>query len=424
MRNIISSKNKIDLQSLFFIIMVSFYLLSTIMPFVTRVIDAYFFMATVLILFLGMLLNNNKEFKNILVFLFPFSGIFLVELIYNYLYYSSLIIFLYNQLLQLFFPSVLCFYLLTKNQKKRINWFVFLIIFAFSVTAITSIVGLMNDTSAARILATISDSQNDYFISLNLKNIGGYTTVYSLVLIFPMLICLFKRNKLKKYQFFIILVTYCLYLIYAQYTIALILFFSSGVFIILPRRINKKRLIFIIMALGVIMLFIKPLLGDLFYYLSNNSNSNEVSTRLYVVGDLLNGLNNTSEANTRTPLILNDINIFLKHPIFGSMFSEGGINSGHSFILDILAKSGIIGGLALIIMYRQIYRKFYLPFKDTFYYGYMVWSFGQAIILSLINTGSWLFIIAFIVPLIAYILQNKRYKLLNKKGVLIEDIMD
>ncbi|MCY1151257.1 MAG: hypothetical protein OWP43_02405 [Sphaerochaetaceae bacterium] len=275
------------------------------------------------------------------------------------------------------------------------------ILFAFIITSFTSFIGLRNDPSAARWLATVKDSNDAYFVSLNLKNIGGYSTVYSCVLIFPMIISMFKYKYIKLPYFIIIYLLFSLFLIYAQYTTALLLFFSSSVLIFLPKKLPTKKLLLIIFGSIIFLLIVRPFLGDLFYYFSSISNSIGVSKRLYVVGDLIKGIDNNSQANTRIPLITYDIQLFLKYPLFGSLFNASGENSGHSFILDILAKSGVFGAFSLFFMYRQIYKSFYSSLNKSPFFGYVIISYILVMITSIVNTGSWIFVLSFVIPLFA-----------------------
>lgn len=408
-----------SIRAFFLSVLILCYIVTKTMPFFMRVIDAKIVLIIVCLLYFKIIFGSRKSLNDSLLFLLPFIGMLLIEIIYAYNYQSNFMLSLYDLFLLLFSP-LLGFYLLSRNHRKLVKLIIMVMIATFFITSITSYFGLKNDPSSARWLASVRDSQDSYYIFLNLKNIGGYTTVYSIVLIYPMLIALFKQNRIKLIQFIAIFLAFGIYVIYAQYTTAIILFFSSSILILFPKNLSNKRMLYIGISIVIFTFIIKPFLGDLFYYLSNSSTSTDVSQRLYVVGDLLKGIENTTQANTRTPLILYDIRIFYENLLFGSMFFEGGINSGHSFILNTLAKSGLIGGVALFIMYRHIYRTFYFPFHKKPYYGYMLWSFTLGIILSIVNTGSWLFVISFFVPLIAYNMQNDSYKCLQGKGLLIK----
>jgi hypothetical protein len=90
---------------------------------------------------------------------------------------------------------------------------------------------------------------------------------------------------------------------------------------------------------------------------------------------------------------------FLQHPLFGTFLSGGGGVGGHSYILDILGRYGLLGATLLYFMYRKIYYYFVAPFKDKPGYGFVLWTFLQAILLSVLNPGMWLNVLTLIVPI-------------------------
>ena len=99
-------------------------------------------------------------------------------------------------------------------------------------------------------------------------------------------------------------------------------------------------------------------------------------------------------------------NSFLTHPIFGGMF-ESVVIGGHSYILDTIAQYGAFGLFALIFIYRAIYIKFFMRYKNKSGYGFVFWTFLQAIILSLVNTRMWIEVLTLFIPLIfAYVDQK------------------
>lgn len=84
------------------------------------------------------------------------------------------------------------------------------------------------------------------------------------------------------------------------------------------------------------------------------------------------------------------------------MLKGGGGIGGHSFILDTIGLYGFLGIISLIFMYRKIYRLFFAPFRNKGGYGYVLWLFLQTILLSCVNTGMWLSVLALLAPIILY----------------------
>lgn len=407
--------NKKD--SLGFFILGVYYLLSTVMPIIAQVVSAYIYMSAVLLLYLLIFFRNNE----IISFIMPFLGLSILNA-FNIIINGSgnFPLFMYQQLL-LFIPAVLCFYLFCNNKRSMLRYFIIITIFAFVITAVTSYVGLLTDPSAARIIATIADSKGSYFINLNMKNIGGYNTVYCIVLMFPMIICIYKEKVINRVVMAAIVVIFILFLISAQYTTALLLFSISFALLFMSKNFNGKSVKWFIVIGVISVLFLKPVMGYLFGGLADITVSQTLSDRFKVISDSFYGIKSTIDAASRFDLYARSIDIFTKHPIFGNwVFGDSSIG-GHSFILDILGQYGLIGGAALFLMYCQIYLKFYLPFRNTNYYGYLLYTFFQTILLSTINTGEFFLVIVFIAPAIAYLLQEKKYKSVKRGAMLCED---
>ena len=93
---------------------------------------------------------------------------------------------------------------------------------------------------------------------------------------------------------------------------------------------------------------------------------------------------------------------FFRNPLFGNMFERYRTDGGHSFIMDNFAQFGILGAVLMAFMYKNIYQRFFLPFREKPGYGYIVWTFIQALLLSLVNTGMWLEVLCLFAPLLFY----------------------
>ena len=388
-------------------ILIAFIILPIIMPFFMRIIDIRITIIAITYYYFRVYRKVDSRF--IIKILLVFVPIIIIEITYNSMYSNDILKNLYRQYLFLFSP-ILSIQLIIENKLTNIEKISIIIILAYLITAITSYLGLLTDPLAARWLASAADSNDTYYASLNIKNIGGYVTVYSCVLLYPMLIAIFKQT-MKKYKILFIVITIImgLYIVSSQYATAIVMFLMSIILSLFPRKLKFKQLIIIGISLIVFLFLIKPLIADIFYLFSYKSTSSIVSIRMQVIGDLLMGINNYSEGNTRIPLMLEDINIFIKYPLFGSMLEAKGITSGHSFILNMLAKSGVIGGGCLFIMYRGIFRIFYKPFKNEDFYGYLLYSFLLGILLSIVNTKAWLFNLVIINPILALSISNKMY---------------
>ena len=147
-----------------------------------------------------------------------------------------------------------------------------------------------------------------------------------------------------------------------------------------------------------IFFLFQPVFEKFFLWLANIFDSKVFNERLTALAGGVNGIEN-SESN-RIKLYNMSINAFIKSPVFGNMFNHSIVGGGHSFILDCLANYGILGGGALLLIYRNVYRSFFAPFKNEQGYAFVIWTFVQAIVLSIVNTNLWLSVLALFAPVL------------------------
>ena len=87
---------------------------------------------------------------------------------------------------------------------------------------------------------------------------------------------------------------------------------------------------------------------------------------------------------------------------------------GHSFILDSMARFGILGFLAIVWMFKRLYRIFILPYGKRPEYIYILTVFLLNIIQCMINTISIEFVFVFLIPLLMSVMPEKKVVLLNR----------
>lgn len=416
--------NKTSSNNLLFFILIFYYLCATIMPFVSQISGGLFYMSIVMLLYFLIFFNNHDSLNRYIIFIIPFLPIVLLNLTSIFLSgQANPLVFIYQQLVILI-PSIICFYLLIGNKRKSIKWILCVSLIAFLVTAITSYFGLKDNPFAARFLATVSDSKDINAVSFNMKNIGGYTTVYSVVLIFPMIICMYKQKKISPFFMLPITIVIGLYILSTQYATALMLFILSLTLFAFPKHIGRKKIVIICIIVVISLVILKPLLIILLNFIGSSVKSDTLSERFNYLAQTLNGVQNTSDVGARRDVLMLSLNSFVKNPLLGGVFLNSYSVGGHSYILDNFVKYGLLGVASLFLMYIQIFKKLYYPFINTEYYGYMILSLMQALVLSTINTGNFLFVIAFVIPLIGYVLQNKNYKSTKGGAILFENSLD
>ncbi|MEN6316041.1 MAG: hypothetical protein ABFD25_17535 [Clostridiaceae bacterium] len=419
--NIAYDRTEAKFNNLAMILLLSYYSLSTIMPAVAQYISAYLYMLTVVLLYAVIILKNYNTLNTYVMFLLPMLFLMLLQLLD--IYYNrkgSIPLFMYSKLLY-YIPMLLMFYMLYNNKRSLIKIIVVVALLAYIITALTTYLGLLKYPDAARILATIENSKDISAVKFGSLNIGGFETIYSIVILFPLIICLFKNRKIPLIIFIVITALILLCIIQSQYATAFILFVSSTVLIFAGKELKGNKVWYLIVITALLLFIFKSQVAFLLTYLANNVQSSTLRERFLFLANSLKGIENESDVGNRIDLYMMSINSFLKYPLSGAYLFSRSSTGGHSFILDTLGQFGMIGGAALFTFFRQIYIKLYLPFKEKQYFGYMIWSFILYIVLSILNPTGFLIVLGLLVPGIAYILQDGKYRTSPKGVPYLED---
>lgn len=386
-------------------LIIIFVLLYNIMPVVSRFVSStfstYFYMIVLLILVGFIFFANERKSLNRNVYLIiPFLGWQILQL---FITRETLVMWGYQALLTII-PIALGVYIL-QYRCEEIYFYSKLICFAFIITIVTTIIGLQQYPDAARWLASASSSVEEKLILYGWKNIGGYNFVYSIVLLYPLLIMAYKQKRIGFVLTVGMSVTMFFMLLMAEYTTALLLFLITTILFFVKRNLRGKEVSVLIVVAILLCVVFSEYISDLFIFLGDKLNNENFSPRFYALAGGRKGLE-TAEDN-RLELYAMSLKTFLTHPLFGTFLSGAQGSGGHSFILDALAQFGLIGASILCFMYKRIYDVFYKPLKNKPGYGYVLWAYVQTIMLSCINTGMWLEVLALYIPVIAYAMYGK-----------------
>lgn len=383
-----------------------FILVYGVMPLVRVFVSSYLttYIYMLLLVFLVFYIVFAAGMKS-MTYYFPIMFPFLLYIAVGYFLNSGeLVNWVYQQLL--FIMPIIIGYYLFNEKSKHINKFAVIVIIVLLITIITTTVGLIRYPFASRTLATISDSNNEEMLTYYWNNIGGYEFVYTIVLLYPLLIYAYKKGKIN--LFFTIVLTALLYLflIYAEYTTALLLVIITSCLFFVKKEFSKKGvLVFAIITLIVIALC-SELFSDLLIWLSDVIDSEAVSYRLKALAGGVEGIENSED--NRVALYQISLTTFLSNPIFGSLFKGFTYNSGHSAILDCMANLGAIGIFLMIWMYRSIYFTFIKPQAKGEGRGFVLWFFVQALILSAVNAGFFFEVLVLYGPLILALINRPK----------------
>lgn len=236
---------------------------------------------------------------------------------------------------------------------------IFLIYFNFQSAFV-----VMEDPTIARLLV-----RNDENIYIYLRQgIGGYSLIYPQVVTFPVLVMwVFKSYKKKKLDFLIGIVwfvSYVLFVINANYSIAITGSVISLI-ILLFYKGHSVALAFVVSA----GLFITLMLMIL-YWIDFRNMLLEFFDKT-AVAKKINDLVASSESgvaegsiNARIIRYQSDINTIFQYPLIGGLWWKSG--GGHSALGSTFAQYGIFGGYVFcrIVYYFPIYYKKRYGFKQ------------------------------------------------------------
>ena len=247
--------------------------------------------------------------------------------------------------------------------------------------------GRIRNPGAARTLATTATSQDPIAVYYNYQNIGGYTFVYSAVLLYPALIIAFKRRRFHLAVSLIGTIMLLMVSAKSAYALSLTLLIMTTTLYFIKRDLSRDGFIKLAFGLLIAIAFFSSVIVALLTYIGNMTGNEEMTEKMVAIfsgKDALEGLE-----DKRSTLYWFSFRLFLRNPVFGTMPTGYHITGGHSFILDSLAHYGLVGAAILFFMYRAIYNEFYRPFSDKAGYGFVIYSFLMPLGLSVVNTGMW-----------------------------------
>ena len=379
----------------FFGVLLAFVILYNIVPITAQLVSdylsTYLYMALVVLVFAIVLLSGGME--NLLKFLLLLLPFILYEALTFAFKTDTTVMWGYQVLLELL-PVLIGFYLLKKNPTS-IPFLQKVVFYLLVITALTSFWGLLRYPLAARALASL-DTSSPMLRVYNYSNIGGYNFIYTLVLLYPILILAHKQKKIGRLPTLLGMVAIFVLVILSEYTTALLFVVFSSLFLIFKRTLKKWHILLIGLVSVLSFFLFASLISRLFLWLGNVIQSEVLSERLIALA----GGRASLEVSEDKRLFFYGASLeaFLKSPLYGSIF-QGYSGGGHSFLLDALANAGLLGGAVVFFIYRSIYRNFFLPYHNQSTFGYAFWAFVQAILLSLVNTGAWFWVLCCFIPI-------------------------
>ena len=390
-------------------IVIAYIVMPVVSRFFSRYLTTYAYMFLVVILvFLIIFYKRDKSFNQSFFLILPFISF---KIIVFLLTRPNALIWGYGTLIEIL-PVLLGHFILYRLDDKSTRFFAVFTIIVLVVTIVTTYIGLQFYPNASRELAVGAGIGEEKLATYDWANIGGFEFVYSLIPIYTAIIYIFKRNN---YPFFLLLLVslfFGLFIMTAGYTIAVMMFFLSTILIFFRRDAKPRTILFIFLILIVFIVLFFDVFSNMLNSLADIVKNRYLAERLRIIANGYEGLS-TSEDN-RWELYLLSLTSFFKHPFFGVAF---GAKSGeHSFILDNIAKYGVVGLILIVFMYMVIYKTFYKPYKNTPGFGFLYWLYIQTILIAVLNTKMLLNAFCLFVPLLLT-LTKKKEKNLNENSL-------
>lgn len=375
------------------IIMILYMIMPVMTVIISKFITTYAYMLMCVVLFCFIMLTGGIKRLSAMVYVLAPLGLLIL---YSFFVGNEpLVIMGYQGVLTLLTVAAGYYYLYYRSD--AIPVFSKIILAAIIVTAVTTIIGVIRFPEASRILATIATSDDEQNLLFGWNNIGGYEYIYICVLLYPVMILAYKLRKIGRVAFLFMFLLLFILVIFSEYTIALILIMITSFLYFAGKKTNAGQLLLIGIVLFALLFLFQSVVNSFLLWLADTLGSDTLGERLTALAGGVNGLEG-SESN-RIALYQASIDAFLERPIFGNTFNGFSVGGGHSFILDTLANHGILGGITIVLLYRNIYKVFFVPFRRQEGYGFVLWTFVQTIILSMVNTGMWSMVIGMFVPI-------------------------
>lgn len=313
----------------------------------------------------GLFLQNDKKLTLVFMGLFLFYFFFVYG---TFQFTQNLVTCLFNTMTGVAFV-IYGLYLL--NNKKDLegepNKLLYLVIIIFIITSITTLIGLQKYPLAVRELGRSGvgygyGMYGDVFRALQASykrmNIATWSIAYGLALLVPQFIVLFKKSRKKIYLFFLILCEICI--VASQLTIGVILS-MLGIILLLYEPSRKGKDVVALLVLSILALILIFFMKDILLFVVNLASKNGMTFLSEKMKDALTLLNGTvgGDVLSRFELYSKDIDLFLKHPVFGQ--SIWGVSDGmfglHSDFFGMLGYYGIFGLAILIFIVIRYFLK-------------------------------------------------------------------
>jgi len=312
--------------------------------------------------------------------------------------------YLYGEL-QVYLYGIITLRAITGDNVKFCRRLLVMILIMYMITAVTTYIGTINYPGAARMMATLSNTDLLYHTYVK-KNIGNFTFVYELLLLLPLLIYLTKSKWLQPVLGYLLIALTGVVIVATEYGMAVLLYCVS-LLLLVPRKLTTKRLMIILMVVLVVFVVGADSIAVLFERLSDSVDSETLSERFLVVAETLKGEDKLSSATgmARIELYTKSLKGFRDTAFLGKW--DIGSVGGHSFVFDTLGCYGLLGIVGMIIVFFTIYKLCLKPYQQEDFFPYMLCTCLLGVALMVLNPKIYPFIFLCVLPLFGTTLKSR-----------------
>lgn len=267
---------------------------------------------------------------------------------------------LYMILRGVFVVSVAVLFSLRRDY-KAMRFLFWVTVISISITQITTIINIKDDTDLARFAITGAAKDNNR--STARLNIGGYTLAYMSPVVTILMYALKKSKIIHPLLLIAHAVLTVVFIIKVQFTAALIIYVMVLISLLISRG-NLRALIPVAVSLIILGFVLRQPLSNLFEYIAENTDRATFAERFRDLARAFRGedLSSSSDISIRLRAYTTSINTFFKFFLTGSFWNDAKIGK-HSAVLDYIAKTGLIGATFLVLMFKNVYKYTVAPYK-------------------------------------------------------------
>lgn len=388
-------KNRISLLEVLAVL----YIMHTLLPAVGYYMPGIVYLGLFGLTFVLALPAFYRKGAYIMLGFFAISLLMLITKLSNI---ASAAVYIYSELQDYLF-GLIALAIIAYGDPKRSRRMFWLVLAMFAFTAVTTIIGNDKYPQASRMLASLSAGDFEYSLYVK-ENIGNFSFGYRIVLLVPMLIYLLRSGKVHWIigVAFLVLFGYAVFAM--EYGMAVLLFAAGLILLLIPNPTTKK-IILVVAILLVFVLIFGGLLADLFENISQAVDSIALSERFKTVAEVLRGEDKTSSvsAQNRTEFYNMSLRVFAETSLLGRWGRKNvSVTGGHSFVLDAMGDFGLLGIVAVIVVFVTMYQVALKPYKKQKIYPYLLWTYLIAVVLMTLNPKSYAFMFLLVIPLFGH----------------------